>query len=153
MSILYDEGQLAIATESRRILEARVSTEALLPLLEAQDHIHEPFWDLAREQGWTGVALPERYGGLGLGLVELGLLALQAGRSLSGAPFLTSSYGAARALLDHGSDALKNEWLPQLVSGASIAAVGFAEGQQVIGRGVAFDRGSLARKSEGEGKK
>lgn len=146
MSILYDEGQLAIAAETRRILEARVSIEALLPLLEVQDRIHDPFWDLAREQGWTGVALPERYGGLGVGLTELGLIALQAGRSLSGAPFLTASYGAARALLDHGSDALKNEWLPQFASGAAIGAVAFAEGQEVIGQGVTFDRGSLSGK-------
>ena len=34
MTILYDEGQQAIATESRRVLEARVGKDALLPLLE-----------------------------------------------------------------------------------------------------------------------
>src|SRR3546814_4869971 len=81
MSILYDEGQQAIASESRRILEAHVTTEALLPLLETRDAIFEPFWTIAKEQGWTAVALPEAYGGLGLGLVELGLVAHQAGRS------------------------------------------------------------------------
>src|SRR3546814_12617199 len=67
MSILYDEGQQAIASESRRILEAHVTTEALLPLLETRDAIFEPFWTIAKEQGWTAVALPEAYGGLGLG--------------------------------------------------------------------------------------
>ena len=108
MSLLYDEGQQAIAAESRRVLEARVQTEHLLPLLEQQGEYHAPFWETAKEQGWTALALPEAYGGLDLSLVELGLIAFQAGRTLSGAPFLTSTFGAARALLDHGSDELKN---------------------------------------------
>jgi acyl-CoA dehydrogenase len=127
MSLLYDEAQLAIGNESRRILEARVDTAQLLALLEQQGEYHTEFWALAKEQGWTAMALPEGYGGLQLGLVELGLIALQAGRSLSGAPFLTSSFGAARAVLDHGSDALKNTWLPRLASGEVIGSVAFLE--------------------------
>ena len=144
MSILYDEGQRAIADESRRILEARVDTEALLPLLETQNRIFDRFWSIAKEQGWTAVALPEAYGGLGLGLVEMGLVALQAGRSLSGAPFLTASFGAARAILDHGDEAARQRWLPQLASGDAIGAVAFAEGQDVIGHGVTFADGALS---------
>ncbi|MDM7957627.1 acyl-CoA dehydrogenase family protein [Blastomonas sp.] len=132
MSLLYDEGQQAIATESRRVLEARVQTDQLLPLLERQGEFHRPFWDTAREQGWTALALPEAYGGLELGLVELGLIALQAGRSLSGAPFLTSSFGAARAILDFGDDALRGHWLPLLARGEAIGAIAFAEGQSPL---------------------
>jgi acyl-CoA dehydrogenase len=149
MSLLYDEGQLAIATESRRILEARVAPAALLPLLEQQGQFHAPFWDTAKEQGWTALALPERYGGLDLGLVELGLIAFQAGRSVSGAPFLTSSFGAARAILDYGSDALKDAWLPKLASGDAIGAVAFGEGQTILGTGTAFSNGMLTGTKSG----
>jgi acyl-CoA dehydrogenase len=127
MSLLYDEGQLAIGSESRRILEARTDLAALLSLLEVQGEFHEDFWTIAREQGWTALALPAAYGGLDLGLVELGLIALQAGRSLSGAPFLTSSFGAADAISSLGSEALKAEWLPRLASGEAIGAIAFAE--------------------------
>jgi acyl-CoA dehydrogenase len=132
MSLLYDEGQLAIAEESRRVLEARVGFADLLPLLEKLGEFHAPFWETAKEQGWTALALPEAYGGLDLTLVELGLIALQAGRTLAGAPFLTSSFGAARAILDHGTDTLKNAWLPRFASGNAIGAVAFAEGQDPV---------------------
>lgn len=132
MSLLYDEGQLAIAEESRRVLEARVEFAQLLPLLEQQGEFHGPFWETAKKQGWTALALPGEFGGLDLSLVELGLIALQAGRTLSGAPFLTSSYGTARAILDLGSDALKAEWLPRFASGDAIGTVAFAEGQEAI---------------------
>jgi len=128
MSILYDEGQQAIATESRRALEARVSKDELLPLLQTQGAYHQPFWATAKEQGWTALALPEADGGLALGLIELGLIAHQAGRTLSGAPFLTSSFGAAKAIELYGSDEQKARWLPGLASGETIGAIAFAAG-------------------------
>src|SRR3546814_3965433 len=114
MSILYDEEQQAIATESRRVLEARVGKDDLLPLLQTSGQYHESFWTTAKEQGWTALALPEAYGGLDLGLVELGLIAHQAGRTLSGAPFLTSSFGAALAIEISGSDARPDEHTSEL---------------------------------------
>lgn len=149
MSLLYDEGQLAIATESRRILEARMSDESLLPLLDRQGAYHAVFWDMAREQGWTALAIPEDFGGLGLGLVELGLIAHQAGRSLAGAPFLTSSYGAARAILDHGSDALRSEWLPRLAAGEAIGTVAFGEDQDVLSAAMTFANGAVTGAKSG----
>lgn len=128
MSILYDEGQQAIATESRRALEARVHKDDLLPLLQTSGQYHDGFWTTAKEQGWTALALPEAYGGLALGLVELGLIAHQAGRTISGAPFLTSSFGAAKGIELFGNDTQKARWLPGLASGDSIGAVAFAAG-------------------------
>ncbi|KTE77568.1 acyl-CoA dehydrogenase family protein [Sphingopyxis sp. A083] len=132
MSILYDEGQQAIATETRRVLEARIDKDALLPLLETTGTYHEGFWSMAKEQGWTALALPEDHGGLGLGLVELGLVAHQAGRTLSGAPFLTSGFGAAKAIELFGSDAQKARWLPGLASGETIGAIAFASGANAL---------------------
>jgi len=141
MSLLYDEGQLAIATESRRVLEARVDFAALLPLLEQQGVFHQAYWETAQEQGWCGIAIPEEHGGLGLGLVELGIVGHQIGRTLAGAAFLTSSFGAARAILDYGDDGLKAEWLPRLASGDAIGAVAFAEGQAFVPARSALDYG------------
>lgn len=132
MSILYDEGQQAIATESRRALEARVNKDALLPLLQASGQYHQAFWTTAKEQGWTALALPEAHGGLALSLVELGLIAHQAGRTLSGAPFLTSSFGAAKAIELYGSDDQKARWLPSLASGETIGAIAFASGADAL---------------------
>lgn len=146
MSILYDEGQQAIATESRRVLEARVAKEQLLPLLETSGDYHADFWITAKEQGWTALALPEQYGGLDLGLVELGLIAHQAGRSLSGAPFLTSGYGAAKAIALYGSDEQKDRWLPGLASGETIGAVAIAAGADALPRhpGLTFTDNRLS---------
>jgi acyl-CoA dehydrogenase len=128
MSILYDEGQQAIATESRRVLDARTDKARLLALLEQVGACDKPFWDTAVEQGWTALAIPEEHGGLGLGLIELGLVAQACGAATAGAPFLTSGYGASRALLAGGD----TTWLPKLAAGKALAAVAFAEGNSPL---------------------
>ncbi len=128
MSILYDEGQQAIATESRRVLDARTSKDRLVKLLEQTGHHDEPFWQTAVEQGWTALAIPEEHGGLGLGLVELGLVALATGAATAGAPFLTFGYGAAQALIGSGHADLQAAWLPRLAAGEALGTVAFAEG-------------------------
>ena len=128
MSILYDEGQQAIATESRRVLDARMDKGRLLGLLEQVGQIDQPFWDTAVEQGWTALALPEEHGGLGLGLTELGLVAQAAGAATSGAPFLTVGYGAAQAMLAAGHTAD----LAALAAGEKLATVAFAEGSDPL---------------------
>jgi len=127
MSILYDEGQQAIASESRRVAEARSDKARQLALLERTGAYDEAFWTTAIEQGWTGLAIPEEHGGLGLSLVELGIVAQAIGGSLAGAPFLTANDGFAAALLAGANDAIKAEWLPRLAGGEAIAAVAFAE--------------------------
>jgi acyl-CoA dehydrogenase len=134
MSILLDEGQQAIATESRRVADARMKPEAALKLLEASGEYDPLFWDMAKEQGWTALTVPEANGGIGLGLVELGQVALAIGATLAGAPFVTSSYGVADAIARHGDDALKGAWLERLASGDAIGAVAIAEGQSPLPR-------------------
>ena len=129
MSILYDEGQEAIGFEAGRVCLARSDKARLLGLLEQTGAYDETFWQTAVEQGWTGLAIPEEFGGVGLSLIELGIVAQACGGPISGAPFLTANDGAAHALLGGDNDALKAKWLPRLASGEVIAAVAFAEGQ------------------------
>lgn len=145
MSILYDEGQQAIATESRRVLDARMDKSRLLKLLEQVGEHDQPFWDTAVEQGWTALAIPEEHGGLGLGLIELGLVAQACGAATSGAPFLTSGYGVSQALLQGSDAALAANWLPKLASGEATGCVAFAEGNSALppAAGVTFSGGKL----------
>ncbi len=135
MSILYDEGQQAIAENASRVLAAKSDKARLLALLEQTGEIDQTFWQCCIEQGWTGLAIPEEHGGLGLGLVELGIVAQACGTATAGAPFLTSNYGAGEALLQAGHFA----WLPRLASGEAIGAIAFAEGNEVLPRSIAVD--------------
>lgn len=132
MSILYTDELEAIAREAQRVLDARFDKARLLDLLLTTGEFDRTFWETAKEQGWAGLAIPEVFGGLGLGLTELGIVALAAGRVSAGAPFLTTNDGAATALLAGANDALKSDWLPRLASGAALGAVAFAEGNDIL---------------------
>lgn len=146
MSILYDEGQQAIATESRRVLDARTSKDRLLGLLEQVGQCDQPFWDTAVEQGWTALAIPEEHGGLGLGLIELGLVAQACGAGTAGAPFLTGGYGLSQALVQGSDAALASAWLPKLASGEATGCVAMAEGSAALPAvpAVTFSNGRLS---------
>ena len=49
--------------------------------------------------GWTGAAIPEQYGGDGLGYLELCVLAEELGRAVAPVPFSSSVYLATEAIL------------------------------------------------------
>ena len=127
MSILYDEGQSAIGLESRRVLDARMDKARLLALLEQTGKCDQPFWGTVVEQGWTGIGIAEDHGGLGLGLIELGLVAQACGAATAGAPFLTSGYGVASALQQGSNADAAAQWLLKLATGGVTGALAFAE--------------------------
>ena len=132
MSILYDEAQTQIAEEARRQLEAEYSGARLKELLETRGAHDEQFWKICSEQGWTAIGIPEEFGGIGMGLIELGLIAEACGSVACGAPFLNTSFGAGQAILEYGDDAVKQDWLPRLAAGEVIGAVAFAEGRDMV---------------------
>ena len=67
--------------------------------------------------GWTGAAIPEEYGGAGLGHLGLCVLAEELGAALAPVPFSSSVYLASEAIIAGGSEAQKKAWLPKLASG------------------------------------
>ena len=84
-------------------------------------------WHKIVELGWTGIRVPEEYEGLGLGHLELCVIAEELGRSLAPVPFSSSVYFFTEALIKFGSEEIKSELLPKLVSGEVVGTYGIAE--------------------------
>ncbi|MCT2400542.1 acyl-CoA dehydrogenase family protein [Novosphingobium mangrovi (ex Huang et al. 2023)] len=145
MSVLHDEAQRAITEETRRVLAARMDLKRQLELLDSVGEWDEAFWQTAVEQGWTALAVPEEYGGLGLGLIELGLVAQEAGRAIAGAPFLTGGHGTVRALLATDDAAARAHWLPRLAAGEIRCAFAMPQGGRAFqaDASVTFTEGRL----------
>jgi len=83
---------------------------------------------IGAELGWTSVHIPEAYGGLGLGDVELVALLETTGERLLCAPFFSTVALGANALLVAGSEAQKQEQLPGIAEGTTRATLAYAEG-------------------------
>jgi acyl-CoA dehydrogenase len=77
--------------------------------------------------GWTGAAIPEAYGGAGLGHLAICVLAEELGHAVAPVPFASSVYLATEAILLFGSDAQKQQYLPKLAAGETIGTFAMAE--------------------------
>jgi len=132
VSILYTDEQKQIGESARRFFSDNYSGVVLKDLLEVPGRYDQGFWPACRDMGWTALAIPPDYGGLGLGLIEFAIVAEEAGRAVAGAPFLLTSYAAAQAILLAGEQSLCAEILPLLASGAKIGTLAFAEGTDPV---------------------
>ncbi len=87
------------------------------------DGFDRGLWAKMAEMGFTGVAIPEQFGGAGLGMVAAGLIQEAMGRNLSLSPFLSSAILSATAIATGGSEDQKQALLPKIASGELIVAL------------------------------
>ena len=80
------------------------------------------------EMGWTGVIIPEEYGGSDFGYLSLGLVLEETGRTLTASPLIATALAAASALILGGSDAQKEAWLPKIAAGEAVGTLAIEEG-------------------------
>jgi alkylation response protein AidB-like acyl-CoA dehydrogenase len=80
------------------------------------------------EMGWTGVIIPEEYGGSDFGYLSLGLVLEETGRTLTASPILSSALAAASAIILGGTDAQKEAWLTKIASGETVGTLAIDEG-------------------------
>ena len=89
--------------------------------LDAKKSFPTDFWRAVCEAGLGAVALPEQYGGAGLGMQEMALivetLSACGGGSTVGQLFMINPIFGGVSLARFGSDAMKSELLPKLVAG------------------------------------
>src|SRR5262249_31704311 len=77
--------QQAVTDEARRFLAAEITRERRLEWDRTPAGHDAAFWKAVADLGWLGWAIPERFGGHGASLVDLGLLVEECGRAV--APF------------------------------------------------------------------
>jgi alkylation response protein AidB-like acyl-CoA dehydrogenase len=128
---LTDEQQ-AIKSTAREFLAARYKSERIRALAESGLGFEQSDWDEMAGLGWPGLALPEKWGGQGLGIVDLAVLFEEMGYALAPSPLLSTTV-AGLALALNGTDEQRERWLPRLASGEARGTVAL------------FDAGTPAR--------
>jgi len=85
-------------------------------------------WKSIAELGWTGILVPEAYGGAGMGYLSMGIVLEELGRQLTASPLLASGLVGATGLMLAGTDAQKQAWLPKIADGSAIVTLAADEG-------------------------
>jgi alkylation response protein AidB-like acyl-CoA dehydrogenase len=112
---LTDEQQ-AIRSTAHDFLASRFKSERVREIADSDDGFDESGWKEMAELGWAGLALPEEWGGQGLGTVELAILFEEMGYALAPSPLLSNTI-AGLALAAGGSDEQRERCLRPLATG------------------------------------
>jgi len=97
----FDDEQLALQDVARAALERECTPEMVRTLVDEPTAMTPALWSTLVELGWTGLLVPEEFGGTGTGLLEMCIVAEQMGRLPLPGPFFSSAIAAtlaARAL-------------------------------------------------------
>ena len=128
MNFDFSDDQKQLRDQMRRYLTDRCPSSAVRAILEGPEPYDRELYKGLGEMGFLGAAIPEEYGGVGLGHLELCVLAEELGRVNAPVPVDSSIFVAAEFLLAAGSEAQKQVWLPKLASGEAVGTYAQAEG-------------------------
>lgn len=127
MNFEFSEDQRFIQDQARSFLSQQCTATEVREVLDSDKPIHDQLWQQVKALAWPATAIPEEYGGLGLGYLELCVLAEELGRSLLPVPMSSSTYLAAEAIKLFGNEEQKTRWLPSLASGELIGTLAASE--------------------------
>ena len=119
MDFALTEDQLLIRDAAEDFLRDASDSAAVRAAMASAHGFDERVWQrISRELGWCATAIPERYDGLGLGMVELILLLEQMGRRLLCSPFFSTATLGATLLNEVATEAACQRLLPGVAGGA-----------------------------------
>lgn len=87
----FTDDQREIKRTARELLSARSGFERVRAVAEGDGAYDAALWDELVALGWTGIALPESYGGQGLGVLELTILLEELGYAVTPSRFLSNA--------------------------------------------------------------
>ncbi|WP_372748578.1 acyl-CoA dehydrogenase family protein [Litorivivens sp.] len=162
MNFDFSEDQKFIQEQARNFLSSECSTARVRQTLEGEQAYDQALWQQIVELGWPATAISEEHGGLGLGYLELCVIAEELGRSLAPVPFIASVYLATEAIKLAAAPQQQASWLPQLACGDWVGCLAVnesrgalrvaatttsVEGSKLSGRKTAVLHGAIADKA------
>jgi alkylation response protein AidB-like acyl-CoA dehydrogenase len=128
MNFAFSEEQEELRSSVRRFLEDKSPMTEVRRLMETSEGYDTAVWKQMGEQlGLQAIAIPEEYGGVGFGYVELTVIFEEMGGALLCAPYFATVALAANALLSSADESAKKDLLPGIASGETIATLALTE--------------------------
>ncbi|MDP5052821.1 MAG: acyl-CoA/acyl-ACP dehydrogenase, partial [Congregibacter sp.] len=139
MTLVLNEEQVMLQESAAGFLASKATVQHLRDLRDRGDELgFDPaVWQEMVAMGWSGIAIPEAYGGLGYGYMGLGVVLEQVGRNLSASPLEASVLIGATAINCLGSEAQKSQWLAAIAAGAKQVTLALQESGPFDPAGVA----------------
>lgn len=128
MDLTLTEDQQLIQTTARELLSSRRGSADAPAMAGDPVGYSTTLWKEMGELGWTGLAFPEAYGGVGAGFLELCLLIEEMGRAQVPSPFVATVACCGLPIARFGTDEQKAGWLGGIARGRVFSYVRAAPG-------------------------
>jgi alkylation response protein AidB-like acyl-CoA dehydrogenase len=127
MDFDLNKAQKLLQQSARDFFARECKPERVRELMATDTAYDDGLWRAMADQGWTGLIIPEEFGGLGLSLVDLIAVSEEMGRACLPGPFLSTLWAAA--LIDRaGGEGQRKQYLEPIAAGDMKATVALLEG-------------------------
>ena len=117
MAFAFTDEQAMILESAKGFCGDRSNISTVRSLLGSDNGYSQDIWAEMVGLGWTGIAIPEQYGGSELGIGSTVPLVESMGRNLLSTPYISTTI-ASQAILRGGSEEQKAKWLPIVAEGS-----------------------------------
>jgi alkylation response protein AidB-like acyl-CoA dehydrogenase len=126
MDFAFSQEQEMLRASAREFLSKECPPSYVRRMMSVGDAWDAAFWKKLAELGWTGLGIPEAYGGVGT-FLDLVVVLEEAGGALLPGPYFSTMGLAVPTLLEAGTEAQKKDVLTAIAAGAARATVAQTE--------------------------
>jgi len=117
MDFNFTDEQKMLRDSARGFCEKMSPMAFVLDMEEDEKGFTDELWNGIAELGWTALIIPEEYGGIGLGFLDMIVLLEEMGRVCVPGPFFSTAIVGTLAILTAGNEDQKNDLLPRVAGG------------------------------------
>lgn len=126
MDFDLNKAQKLLQQSARDFFARECKPERVRDLMATDTAYDDGLWRAMADQGWTGLIIPEDFGGLGLSLVDLIAVSEEMGHACLPGPFLSTLWAAALINLA-GAEGQRKQYLEPIAAGDMKATVALLE--------------------------
>jgi len=127
MDLGLSEAQQMLKNSAQEFLEAECPDTYVREMEDDERGYTAEMWQKLAEQGWLGLIIPEKYGGVELEFQDLIVLLEEMGRHMLPGPYFSTVVMGGMSIMESGTEDQKQEYLPRIAEGQIIVTLALNE--------------------------
>ena len=129
MALILNEEQQSLKDIAKEFLQKNAPVTHFREIRDTNNELgyDEVLWKEMVNLGWSGILIPEEYGGFDFGMVGMGSIFEEMGKTLTPSPLFATGVLGASLISIGGNDSQKQTLLPKIVEGSLTTALALEE--------------------------
>ena len=125
MALILNEEQQSLKDIAKEFLQKNAPVTHFREIRDTENELgyDQSLWSEMVNLGWSGILIPEEYGGFDFGMVGMGSIFEEMGRTLTPSPLFSTGVLGATLITLGGDDNQKQIYLPRIVDGSLTTAL------------------------------